>query len=322
MAQGNLITFPFKSGKAEVKVHLKGETVWLNLNELSQLFERDKSVISRHIKNIFKEEELKKDSVVAFFATTASDGKTYQVEYYNLDLIISLGYRVNSKRGIEFRHWASSVLKDYLIKGYTFNQKRLEETGFKDFERLLKLTHQTLSTHLSDIGQETLNIIGSYAKSWHLLLAYDENTLESPQITQEEFLTPSLAEGYEAIFNLKKDLIAKKEASLLFGSEKYAGALDQIFGTIHQTFGGKALYPSLLERAAHLFYFVIKDHPFNDGNKRIACLLLLLYLKYNKKDIHYITNEALVALALLVAQSDPQDKDLMVKLVLNLLNEY
>lgn len=316
-----IIMYKSPDGHIQLDVSFIDETVWLSLNQLCSLFKRDKSVISRHLNNIFKNNELQRESVVANFATTGSDGKTYEVNFYNLDAIISLGYRVNSKQGIQFRQWATNTLKQHLIEGYTIHEKRLAERGIKELQQSIDLLHKTLirHQHVDEIGAQTIQIIISYAKTWHLLLAYDEDRLSLPIKARQE-CTPLLYESaIQAIASLKIDLASRHEASEIFGNERAHG-LSSILGNIDQTFDGQALYRTVEERAAHLLYFIIKDHPFTDGNKRIACLIFLLYLKLQNCCIK-INDNGLVALALLVAESDPIQKDLMVRLIVNLLNE-
>ncbi len=320
----NIVTFSSSDELISLAVHLDThtETVWLSLNQIAELFGRDKSVISRHLKRIFETEELDKNSAVAFFATTATDGKTYNIEHFNLDAILSVGYRVNSKRGIEFRRWASHLLKDYLIKGYTVNNQRLLTVGLDEISRCLDILTQTLLSHghVDDIGGAALEIIHSYAKSWLLLNAFDEDRLPYLQKHQNSEDHFSFEFCLKSIHQLKENLIQQKEASSLFGNRREHG-LDQILGGIHQTFDGQLLYPSVYERAAHLFYFTLKDHPFVDGNKRIGSFLLLLYLAAYGLSMSHISQESLVALALLVARSDPGDKDIMIKLILNLITK-
>jgi prophage maintenance system killer protein len=320
-----------------VDVKVQDETVWLSLNQLTELFDRDKSVISRHIKNIFNEEELEEDSVVAKFATTASDGKVYNVDYYNLDMIISVGYRVNSKRAVEFRRWATGILKDYLIKGYSINHKKLMVVGLEELKQTVLLLSNTLLNQglVNDMGTELLKLIKAYGRTWELLLKYDEDRLEMPtfQTSNKEYNKLEYSIAKYAIERLKSELIHKKEATNLFGHER-SGALEGIIGNLYQTFDGKELYPSIEEKAAHLLYFIIKDHPFSDGNKRIGCLLFLFYLstkgvvntiKSNEAGEYiyekYVTPESLTMLALLIAESDPMEKEIMIKLTVNLIRE-
>lgn len=316
----DLVIFKTDSGDIYVDVKLEQDTVWLNLNQLSQLFERDKSVISRHLKNIFSEEELEQNSVVANFATTAADEKIYQVEYYNLDAIISVGYRVNSKRGTQFRQWASKVLKEHLVQGYSLNQQRLYEKGIDDLKRAMNLLSQTLQKQslVHEVGYHAIEIINHYAKTWYLLLAYDENRLSSPTTLTESTQILDYESVLAAIHDLKETLMQKGEATPLFGQQRET-QLQAILGTIHQTFAEVFLYSSCEERAAHLLYFVIKDHPFVDGNKRIGSFLFLLCLQSQNPSLKRIDELTLVALALLIAESDPKDKDLMVKLTMNLI---
>ncbi|MBX3487541.1 MAG: virulence protein RhuM/Fic/DOC family protein [Candidatus Paracaedibacteraceae bacterium] len=320
----NIITFVASDNHTSLSVHLdtKAETVWLSLNQISELFERDKSVISRHLKKIFDERELDRDSTVAFFATVQDEGGHQvkrHIEYFNLDAILSVGYRVNSKRGTEFRRWSSQILKDYLLMGYAHNREYLLKSGLNDVSRSLDILKKSLLAHgyTDDIGHAAIDLIRSYSKSWLLLNAFDENrlTYNNKNIIYHENFTEDFCAAN--ILSFKQDLMSQQEASELFGNQREHG-LSQILGSIHQTFAGELLYQSIYERAAHLFYFTLKDHPFVDGNKRIGSFLLLLYLSGHHIQLDHITNEGLVALALLVAQSDPTDKDIIIKLVLNL----
>lgn len=305
-------------------VQLKNETVWLALNQMADLFGRDKSVISRHLRNIFQDGELVREAVVVKNATTASDGKIYQVEYFNLDAIISVGYRVNSKRGTEFRIWATSVLKEYLVQGYAHNQRRLAEKGIEEIRAVLTLLADTLEQHrlVKDDGLAVLDLVRRYSQTWKLLLQYDEEKLALPETTHKSNGVPFDLEAVrQAIDCLRKELAAKAESTDLFGRER-GNSLTAILGAIQQTFGGKELYPSIEEKAAHLFYFIIKDHPFTDGNKRIGSFLFLLYLQSNGlTSTVRLDDKALVALALLIAASDPSRKELMIRLIVNLLND-
>lgn len=316
-----IVLYTAKNGQIELDVNLADETVWLSINQMVQLFGRDKSVISRHLSNVFKNNELERRAVVANFATTAADGKTYQVEYYNLDAIISVGYRVNSKEGAQFRKWATQVLKEHLIRGYTTYNKRLSERGVSELQQTIKLLQKTLLHHdlVSDLGQEAVQLIVAYSKTWNLLLAYDEGELKLPK--HEKSTSPKL--NYEAalsaIESLKTDLAERKEAMHFFGRER-EGGLGSILQNIEQTFDGKPLYNTPEEKASNLLYFIIKDHPFIDGNKRIGCFMFLLYLKSQNLPIR-LNENGLVALALLVAESDPDQKETIIRLVVNLIME-
>ena len=315
----------FNDGEIEIVTKLKDENIWITQKQMCELFGRDKSVISRHISNIFKSGELDKNSVVANFATTASDGKTYQVEYYNLDAIISVGYRVNSKKATKFRQWATKVLKDYILKGYALNQKRLQK-NFKEFKQEIELlTNVIKSSNLKEIeAKGFLDIVTKYTKSWVLLNQFDENRLSIPKGRDAKFIF-DYSEAKEEIEKLKQDLISKNEATNLFGMER-ENSFEGIIRNIYQTFGGVDLLPTIEEKAANLFYYIVKDHPFVDGNKRIGAFLFVLFLSknnylYDKDGELKINSNALVSLALLIAQSNPKEKDLIVKLILNLINE-
>ena len=311
-----------KEGAIAIDVKIEDETVWLTLNQLADLFERDKSVISKHLKTIFDSQELKPEATVANFATVQIEGKRKikrQIDYYNLDMILSIGYRVNSKRGTQFRQWATNVLKPYIVKGYALNQKRLFETKLTELEKALSLLSRTIQIPISpDITQQAIQIIQSYAASWKLLLDYDEKKLALPQMGTEPITPLPYLTALQAIDSLKENLKKANQSSKFFGQER-DDALKAILGNIEQTFSGEALYRTVEEKAAHLLYFIIKDHPFNDGNKRIGCLLFLLYLNSNKLSLHKINDSTLVALALMVAESDPQEKQLIITLILNLI---
>ena len=310
----------FETDDHQVEVRLAGETVWLTLQQLAGLFGRDKSVISRHLKNIFDSGELARERVVAKNATTAADGKTYQVEYFNLDAIISVGYRVNSTRATRFRQWATGVLRQHLVAGYTLNERRLKARGI-ECEQAVSLLTRTLEQQqlVNDEGRAVLQVIGDYARSWSLLQGYDEQSLTGQRATQREMRALSLDAVLAAIAQLKAELIAKGEATELFGQLRGDGLASSI-ATIEQGFGEQLFYPNVASRAAHLLYFVIKNHPLADGNKRTGAFLFLCYLRLNQHLLarpveRLINDNTLVALALLVAESLPEQKDLMVKLV-------
>jgi death-on-curing family protein len=324
LSDNGLIEFHSDDHQVSLSVRLdaQDETVWLNLNQIAHLFQRDKSVIAKHLKKVFKLNELDRDATVAFFATVQEEGGRQVVrntEFFNLDAILAVGYRVNSQKGSEFRRWASRVLKDYLIQGFSLNKERLLGSGLSDLSRSLDLLKQSLLTHghVTDIGSAAIDIIRSYTKSWLLLNAFDENRLSYPQQSKNHEVLFTQEMAFNGISELKSSLVKQEEATRLFGTERQ-DAFKQIMGSIHQTFQGELLYPSVYERAAHLFYFTIKDHPFTDGNKRTGSFLLLLYLSCYGLDMN-LSNEALVALALFVAQSQPSDKEIMIKLILNLI---
>ena len=328
--QNEVIIFQDDNGEINLDVSLTNETVWLNQKQLCLLFDRDKSVISRHTRNIFREGELDKSSTVAKNATVQKEGVrevVREVDYYNLDMIISLGYRVNSKRATQFRIWATKVLKDHIVKGYSVNENRLEIIGLNELTQTIELLKNTIDS--GDLAlveaKGLLDVILNYAKTWTLLQGYDEDSLVNQVDDKEEKFVLDFDEAKEAIDVIKKELIAKGEASALFGQEK-ANELDGIIRNIYQTFGGDDLIPTVEEKAAHLLYYIIKDHPFNDGNKRIGAFLFILFL--SKNDRLYkpngelkINDNALVALSLMTAKSDPMQKDTMVSLIVNILGD-
>ena len=320
---GEIILYECSDGMSALDVHLKDETVWLTLNQMANLFARDKSVISRHLRNVFKEGELTREAVVAKNATTASDGKTYQVEYFNFDAILSVGYRVNSRRGTQFRIWATRILKEHLVRGYTLNQRRLAEKGARELEQAVALLATTLEGHglVNDDGIAVLAVINRYARTWRLLLQYDEERLPLPEMRREAGAELRIDAVRQALASLKEELLRRGEATSLFGQERGHG-LAGIIGAVQQSFGGQDLYPSLEEKAAHLLYFVVKDHPFSDGNKRIGAFLFVLYLRVNGLAAGKSLEErTLVALTLLTAASDPGQKDVLIRLIVNLIVE-
>jgi hypothetical protein len=315
--KGEIILYQSPDGKATLDVRLEGETLWLNLNQMAGLFERDKSVISRHLKNIFKSGELERNSVVAFFATTAADGKTYQVEYLNLDAVISVGYRVNSKRGTQFRIWATNVLRDHILKGYSANRRRLKELG-----QSLRVVRQVLDRYdvNSDQAKALLRVVTDYAYALDLLDDYDHQRVSIRRVRKRKVKGVSYSETVQIIAQLRKSF----GASELFGKEKDA-SLKSSLRTVMQSFNGQDLYPSLEEKAAHLLYFLVKNHSFVDGNKRIAAALFLWFMEknralYGKDGKKRIADNALVAITLMIAESNPVEKETMVRLIVNLIN--
>jgi hypothetical protein len=251
--RGEIVIYQTDNGTSSLEVRLYDDSLWMSLNQLAALFDRNKSVISRHLHNIFKSGELQRDAVVAKKATTAADGKTYQVEYFNLDAIISVGYRVNSIRGTHFRIWATSVLKEHLIQGYTVNERRLAEKGLIEMEQAISLLSQTLQSRelITDQGKAVLSVITQYAKSWMILVHYDEDRLELPKTKTPVKQVLTYQQAQKAISTLKSELVRREEASDLFGQER-AEHLQGILGSIDQTFDGEDLYPSVEEKAVHL----------------------------------------------------------------------
>ena len=310
-----LVMFHDGSFELDVRISASENTVWLTLDQIASLFEKDKSTVSRHIKNIFSEGELDKGAVVANYATTASDGKTYHVDYYNLDLIISVGYRVKSKRGIAFRKWATSVLNDYLLRGYAENRRLLEAQG-----KIIELQTRMIA-HLTETDEKDLmDVINRYTEALDLLDDYDHQCLVRPK-GNKEYVQLSHEECKEIINSMKFGL-----SSDVFGTEKTEGALEGILGSVYQSVFGEDVYSTVEEKAATLLYFLIKDHPFNDGCKRIGATLFLAFLQKNgllftSSGKMVISNGALVAITLMIAESRPEEKDIMITLVMNLLEK-
>lgn len=326
---GGVVVYEENDGP-RVEVILGEDTVWLSLNQIADVFERDKSVVSRHLKSIFESGELERQATVAENATVQVEGGREVervIEFYNLDAILAVGYRVNSRRGTQFRRWATDVLRRHLVDGITINQKRLEQRG-REAERALAVALETLRSHelISDGGQEVLAVVQHYFKSWELLRAYDDDTLSAtPGGTTTPFRPLTIEAAREAIRTLADDMAARGDTLGLFGQER-GEALESILAQIEQTVFEQPAYPTVESRAAHLLYFVIKNHPLSDGNKRVASLLFLDYLRLNGAFLASdgrprFSDTALVALALLVATSDPKEKDIIIKLILNLLAE-
>ena len=305
----------FENQGVKLEVNLKDETVWLNRSQLSELFDRDIKTIGKHINNALKEELLEDNSVVAKFATTASDGKTYQVEYYNLDMILSIGYRVKSKNGVTFRRWANKILKDYMLKGYAVNQKRLEY--LEKTIKLIDIANRIDERLEGNDAKEILKVIGEYSKALNLLDDYDHRTLKKINGNIDDRKI-----NYNDCIEIINKLRFREESSL-FAVERDKG-LESIIGNIYQSFAGQDIYKSIEEKAANFLYLIVKNHVFADGNKRIAATLFIYFLNYygilykNQKQI--IDNNTLAALTLLIAESNPKEKDVIIDLVMNFLN--
>jgi prophage maintenance system killer protein len=313
--------FTTQDNEVCLEVSLQKGTVWLSQAQMVELFGRNQSTIARHISNVFKEGELEKESNMQKMHIANSDKP---VTFFNLDVIISVGYRVKSERGVQFRKWATGVLKQYLIEGYALNQKRLQERNI-EFEQAVSLLSLTLSNQslVNQQGKSVLNVVHEYARSWSLLQGYDEQNLEENKSSQRDMCSIELPEALKAIETLKSELIAKGEATEIFGKLRGNG-LASALATIEQGFGEELFYPNVASRAAHLLYFVIKNHPLADGNKRSGSFLFLWYLRINQaflaKNVEQLINDnTLVALALLVAESKPNQKELMIRLITHFL---
>ena len=305
----------FENQGVKLEVNLKDETVWLNRQQLSKLFDRDIKTIGKHINNALKEELLNDNSVVANFATTASDGKTYQVEHYNLDMILSVGYRVKSNNGIIFRRWANKILKDYILKGYAINQRRLEY--LEKTIKLIDIANRIDEKLENNDAKEILKVIGEYSKALDLLDDYDHKTLKKIDGNIDERKI-EYKECIEIITKLKFN-----EESTLFAIERDKG-LESIIGNIYQSFAGQEIYKSIEEKAANFLYLIVKNHVFTDGNKRIAATLFIYFLNFYGilyiENRQVIDNNTLTALTLLIAESNPKEKDVIVDLVMNFLH--
>ena len=316
--RGEIVIYQKAQGRPGLEVRLEQDSIWLSLNQIAILFDRDKSVISRHLKNVFRQGELDRRSVVAFFATTATDGKTYQVEYFNLDAILSVGYRVNSKRGTQFRIWSTTVLRDHLLKGYTVNERRLEE-----LKQSLRIVGQVLDRYdvSSDQAQALLRVVTDYSRALDILDDYDHQRAPLGTASRSE------ARGidYDEAVAIVEQLRSTFGASELFGREKDA-SLRSSLAAVMQAFDGVDVYPGLEEKAAHLLYFLVKNHSFVDGNKRIGAALFLWFMEkngilYRQDGDKRIANNALVAITLMVAESAPEQREILTRIIIELIND-
>lgn len=321
---GEVLVYEAADGSARVDVRLERDTVWLTQRQMSELFDTTPENVLMHLKNVFADGELEEAATAKDFLVVQIEGKRQvrrDLKHYNLDAIISVGYRVNSRRGVRFRQWATRVLREHLVRGYTFNQTRLAERGLREARQTLDLLTRTLQNQalVNDTGRAVLELIAGYADTWRLLLEYDENRLATPRGARPTKGVLDYSRAGAAIAEFKRELAAREEATALFGNPRGA-ALEGILGSIEQTMFGEALYRTREEKAANLLYLVIKDHPFSDGNKRIGSFLFMLYLQQEGIG-HSLNPAALTALALLIAESAPVSKDLMIRLIMNLLVE-
>ena len=321
-----IIIYQTDDGQMQIDVRMENETVWLSQQQMAELFQTDRTSILRHIKNIYKSGELDENPTCAFFAQVQNEGKrtiTRHIPFYNLDVIISVGYRVNSKRGTQFRIWANKILKDYLIKGYAVNSN-LSQQKFEDLSKLVNVLGRTIKTQeklTSDDASALINVVLNYNYALDTLDNYDYERLKIDKTTNAEPFHATYENAMAAINALK----AKFGGSSLFGHEKDESFKSSI-GQIYQTFGGVELYPSVEEKAAMLLYLVTKNHSFSDGNKRIAATLFLWFMDnnrilYNPDGTKRIADNTLVALTLMIAESRTEEKDTMVKVVVNLINQ-
>lgn len=320
--QDEVVLYQADDGTTQLEVHLNQDTVWLTQKQMAELFDRNVRTVNEHIKNIFKEEELNELSVIRNFRITATDDKSYSVKQYNLDVIISVGYRVKSKQGTQFRRWATHVLRDHIVKGYTINQQRLEKQVGKltELQQAIELLSRTLDQQqlVNEKGHDVLRVISDYAYALTTLDRYDHGSLAIEAISGDAAVRLDYDEGISIVNSMKGEFYG------LFGLEKDQG-FKSALATIYQTFDGKELYPSIEEKAASLLYFVVKNHAFSDGNKRIAAAVFIYFLAvngilYRADGSKRLADNALVALTLLIAESRPEEKEIIVKVVVNLIN--
>ncbi len=319
----SIILYQAQDGAASLEVHLDHDTVWLTQAQLAQLFHVRIPAINKHLKNIFASGELSEVAVISILETTAADGKAYKTRHYSLDAIIAVGYRVNSFQATRFRQWATRVLHDHIVKGYTLNEQRLREESAKlqAMQQTVALLARTLTNQelISDTGRDVLRVIDDYAYALATLDRYDHGTLTIEGITRQALHVIDYDEGIGIVNAMKSEFDG------LFGLEKDQG-FKSALGAIYQTFGGEELYPSVEEKGANLLYLIVKNHAFSDGNKRIAAALFIFFLGMN--DILYradgskrLADNALVALTLLIAESRPEEKETIVKVIVNLINQ-
>lgn len=329
MEENQIVIYKTNDGQTAIEVRMENETVWLTQAQMAELFQKDRTVIGRHIRNVFREGELDEKVVCAKFAHTTQHGaikgkqQKQEVVLYNLDVIISVGYRVRSQRGVQFRQWANRVLKDYLLKGFAVNE-RIRRNQIGELRQLVQMVGRTLQNQPllnNDENQALFDIVVDYTYALDTLDDYDYQRLGVIETTQEEKFQATYENAMQAIAALRQ----KFGGSTLFGNEKDDSFKSSI-GQIYQTFGGNDLYPSVEEKAAMLLYLVTKNHSFSDGNKRIAATLFLWFLNnngilYREDGSKRIADNTLVALTLMIAESKPEEKDVMVKVVVNLINQ-
>ncbi|MCU5787000.1 virulence protein RhuM/Fic/DOC family protein [Alloalcanivorax marinus] len=312
----------FEEGAGPVEVRLEGETLWATQGQMAALFGTSTDNIGLHLKNVYAEAELDEAATTEDFSVVRQEGKRQvrrRLKHYNLDAVISVGYRVSSRRATGFRQWATRVLREHLTQGYSLNEHRLARQGLAELEQAVELLGQTLTRQelVSDIGQEVVGLILGYARTWRLLQDYDEGALGVPPGARPARGVLGVEEARRALDALAGELRDRGEASDLFARDRDDG-LAAILGNLEQSMFGEPLYGTREERAAHLLYFVIKNHPFSDGNKRSGAFLFLLYLRQEGMRLT-LNEQGLTALTLLIAESDPKAKDLMARLVMNLI---
>ena len=317
----NLIIYQAKSGEIAFRGDFDFDSIWGNLQQIADLFEVNKPAISKHLKNIYQSGELEREATISILETVQLEGERQikrQIEYYNLDAILCVGYRVNSKQATQFRIWATQTLKHHLIDGFTINKKRIGD-HYDRFMQAISDIKAVLPQGNTIEAKEVLDLVNAFAGTWMSLDAYDTQTFPQNGTTKKEVLFTA-SELAAALTHLKKELMLKHQASDLFGNEKQTDAIQGIVGNIFQTFDGQDVYPTIEEKAAHLLYFIVKNHPFTDGNKRSGAFAFVWFLRKAGVLRASLTPEALTALTLLVAESNPEDKTKLVGLILILLH--
>ncbi len=318
--QSQIIIYQSKSGSLDFRGDYKKETIWATQAQISELFKAERSVVTKHIRNILQEKELEQDLVCAKFAHTATDGKTYQTKYYNLDVILAVGYRTSTNRAIQFRQWATKTLRNHIIRGYTLNKKRIGN-NYSEFLKAVESIKKLLPANSEISARETLELVKLFAGTWLSLDAYDKGKLPRSGANIKQ-VTITAQELQHALAELKADLLKRNGASELFGQEKQTGGLAGIIGTVFQSAFGTDAYTTVEAKAAHLLYFIIKNHPFTDGNKRSGAFAFVWFLnKVHLLNPAKISPEALTALTLLVAESKPQAKEQIIGLLMLLLKK-
>lgn len=316
--KNDLAVYQAKNGAIELREDAGRETIWATQAQIADIFEVERSVVTKHINNVLKDGELDKNSVCAIFAHTASDGKTYQVINYNLDVILSVGYRTNSSRAIEFRKWSNKILKQHITQGYTINPAVIKNNYSQFLEAVDNI--KSLVVDVKNIDTDSvLELISAFADTWLSLDAYDKDELKTEGVTKKS-VNLTVSQIKKVLVKFKNELIKKGEATDIFAREREVEALSGIIGNVMQSFGGNMLYQTLEEKAAHLLYFIIKNHPFVDGNKRSGAFVFAWFLKKtNLLQKSKITPPALTAITLFIAESNPKNKAKMISLVLQLL---
>jgi prophage maintenance system killer protein len=314
----DMLIYQAENGALELQKDAKNNTIWATQKQLAQIFDVDVRTINEHLQNIFAIQELSEISAIRKFRITASDGKKYNTLHYNLDVIISVGYRVNSKTATKFRQWATKTLRQHITEGYTLHPSRLR-LHYDQFTKAIADMGLLLPDNTKVEVHDVLNLVQVFAQTWFSLDVFDKSNLPITGAHKAQvMITATMLE--KAVVTLKADLVTKQEATDLFAQEKNTGSLAGIVGNVLQGFGGNDVYPTLEEKAAHLLYFIIKDHPFNDGNKRTAAFAFVWFLlQHDLLDIKAMSPEALTVLTLLIAESNPRDKERMIGLVLLLL---